>query len=697
MSLVFHAPNSDPNVESCKFIGIEGDASYCFILIFKKMDPGQMTMMQHQMAAMGCSADPAQMAQMQVMMAAAKITPEGIAGVWTDEAFMGFISKATEDMVRDPDPATRDRCIVAVRAQRDIQTLMNAQIVGDDDRGLLQRGWFDESEDIRDSLEQRMFAVKGKIGAMASAVGLATKNVDKATAAFDKEEEKVFTLEAVVEKLEDQLEELKAAEGDGPGTGDVYQEAEDVKNAAKEASDDAKLQTKELTKNAAATTTEKLNGKKGETGAKTVMTKADGVLKKAAGDLKKGNGEAAELQAAVDEAERIFKEAEEGFNAAKEVTASAEAVEKEAKAALLAHKAVDKEAAEALKVAIKAEGEAKKGLSGSAAAAKKIDVALVQAETKLKTQVAKAGREAANADKFQALLDKQNGSIADLNAKRQVFQDRVDTNNKAIEDASVEIKRLCAEAREPEMAALLVLYQAKRDELLQALRVHWSEMLAKEQQAKQREEEGIKKHGSKEAWLAFDEAEKKRIVEQRIAAKKKEQEEFKASMIAKHGSWDAYLEWKRKDDARIEAHKVEIDAENSRKKKEYEAAEKSKRESDKIKRENERAQTAVKRDTAEAERKRKADKCHASDRRLKTDVQRKGQSTSGLPMYTFRYQNTSDYAFQAEMTSCTYTGVMAQDLLLPQYDRGDAVIVDEATGYYLVDYSALDVECIPIL
>ena len=269
-----------------------------------------------------------------------------------------------------------------------------------------------------------------------------------------------------------------------------------------------------------------------------------------------------------------------------------------------------------------------------------------------------------------------------------------------------------------------------------------SEILAwnaekKAREAKKIEDEGIAKHGSKEAFYAFLEAEKIRIEAERVAEAKRVAELFRKNMIEKHGTWENYLQWKREDDARkaelarIEeenkrlqreldeakkkakekadreyylAHKQEIDAkkkaedeEKARKKKAKEEADKAKKAKDKA--EHDLKQAKYKAQRAEDERKRVARvaKNHASDRRLKTDIQIIGESASGLPVYSFRYQNAPGYSFTEQETAITYSGVMAQDLLLPVHGRSDAVVVDEATGYYLVDYSVLEVDCVPIV
>lgn len=72
----------------------------------------------------------------------------------------------------------------------------------------------------------------------------------------------------------------------------------------------------------------------------------------------------------------------------------------------------------------------------------------------------------------------------------------------------------------------------------------------------------------------------------------------------------------------------------------------------------------------------------ASDERLKTDISRVGNTASGLPLYTFRYQGDS----------ALYRGVMAQDVLQA---KPEAVITG-ARGFMAVDYSMIDAEMIRV-
>jgi hypothetical protein len=70
-----------------------------------------------------------------------------------------------------------------------------------------------------------------------------------------------------------------------------------------------------------------------------------------------------------------------------------------------------------------------------------------------------------------------------------------------------------------------------------------------------------------------------------------------------------------------------------------------------------------------------------SDIRLKTDVEKIGETASGLPLYTFRYKD--GYGPPG-----TYEGVMAQDLLAV---RPDAVL-KMSNGYFGVNYSRIDTD-----
>ena len=68
-----------------------------------------------------------------------------------------------------------------------------------------------------------------------------------------------------------------------------------------------------------------------------------------------------------------------------------------------------------------------------------------------------------------------------------------------------------------------------------------------------------------------------------------------------------------------------------------------------------------------------------SDVRLKENISKTGVSKSGIPIYTFSYKNDNQ----------VWSGTMAQDLL--NIGREDAVVLTDS-GYYAVDYNAIDVD-----
>ena len=68
-----------------------------------------------------------------------------------------------------------------------------------------------------------------------------------------------------------------------------------------------------------------------------------------------------------------------------------------------------------------------------------------------------------------------------------------------------------------------------------------------------------------------------------------------------------------------------------------------------------------------------------SDIRLKENISKTGVSKSGIPIYTFSYKNDDQ----------VWSGTMAQDLL--KIGRDDAVLLMDS-GYYAVDYNAIDVD-----
>lgn len=67
-----------------------------------------------------------------------------------------------------------------------------------------------------------------------------------------------------------------------------------------------------------------------------------------------------------------------------------------------------------------------------------------------------------------------------------------------------------------------------------------------------------------------------------------------------------------------------------------------------------------------------------SDRRLKRDIRRCGQTLGGIPLYAFRYV----------WGGPVYVGTIAQEIIR---QRPDAVTRD-AIGLYRVEYDALDIE-----
>ena len=74
--------------------------------------------------------------------------------------------------------------------------------------------------------------------------------------------------------------------------------------------------------------------------------------------------------------------------------------------------------------------------------------------------------------------------------------------------------------------------------------------------------------------------------------------------------------------------------------------------------------------------------CGRSDRRLKRNIVFRTYSKSGIPVYEFEYINKSDGEGK-------YVGTMAQDLI--KLNKSEAVITDKE-GFYLVDYSKIDVD-----
>lgn len=79
-----------------------------------------------------------------------------------------------------------------------------------------------------------------------------------------------------------------------------------------------------------------------------------------------------------------------------------------------------------------------------------------------------------------------------------------------------------------------------------------------------------------------------------------------------------------------------------------------------------------------------------SDRRLKHSIEQLDKSPSGIPIYSFKYNQD----VKSDLPSGTWSGVMAQDLL--DLGREDAVTLTK-DGFYAVDYSQLDVKFEPIM
>ena len=76
-----------------------------------------------------------------------------------------------------------------------------------------------------------------------------------------------------------------------------------------------------------------------------------------------------------------------------------------------------------------------------------------------------------------------------------------------------------------------------------------------------------------------------------------------------------------------------------------------------------------------------AEKGLDSDRRLKKNLVKVGESPAGISIYNFNYIWDSRTIYQ---------GVIAQELLGTEYEK--ATIKSPETGFYSVDYDELDVE-----
>ena len=74
-----------------------------------------------------------------------------------------------------------------------------------------------------------------------------------------------------------------------------------------------------------------------------------------------------------------------------------------------------------------------------------------------------------------------------------------------------------------------------------------------------------------------------------------------------------------------------------------------------------------------------------SDRRLKTDIQLVSE-VDGLKFYKFRYKDSAREELGVD--GAEYGGVLAQDLIGTKY--APAIVEDDASGYFKVDYDMLD-------
>jgi hypothetical protein len=89
-----------------------------------------------------------------------------------------------------------------------------------------------------------------------------------------------------------------------------------------------------------------------------------------------------------------------------------------------------------------------------------------------------------------------------------------------------------------------------------------------------------------------------------------------------------------------------------------------------------------------------------SDKRLKLNITRIGESSSGIPVYTFQYNDTISNNSNMNVngllnTTTLYKGVMAQDLL--EIGMENAVILDKSSGYYKVNYDLIDVDFVTVV
>ena len=78
-----------------------------------------------------------------------------------------------------------------------------------------------------------------------------------------------------------------------------------------------------------------------------------------------------------------------------------------------------------------------------------------------------------------------------------------------------------------------------------------------------------------------------------------------------------------------------------------------------------------------------------SDQRLKTDITNLGLSSSGIPLYSFKYKK--DTFAEKIYGNNLYHGCMAQDLLSID-SQHPAVSINPTTGTYQVNYNLIDVD-----
>ena len=100
-------------------------------------------------------------------------------------------------------------------------------------------------------------------------------------------------------------------------------------------------------------------------------------------------------------------------------------------------------------------------------------------------------------------------------------------------------------------------------------------------------------------------------------------------------------------------------------------------------------------DQAQGQRRLKGcvESCSVSDIRLKKDINRLGESPSGIPVYSFKYREDMKDVLQDEDTTSVYFGAMAQDLL----ELAPEAVGVGSNGYYAVDYSKIDVDFLKLV